>query len=178
MNLEGPIIGLTGNIDDDGIVSVYAAYAHAIEATGGIPMLLPYVTDEETLERFVALCDGFFFTGGADVDPMRYGEEKKDACGSLAVLRDALEFAVMKKVLAADKPLLAVCRGAQVLNVFLGGSLYQDIPSECPSEISHRQKEDKYAPSHSVEVLSHTPLFALVGKSKIKVERRSDCNFV
>ena len=78
-----PIIGILAEIDMDRNAKVQNAYIKAIVESGGIPVLLPYVKESETIERFVNLCDGFFFTGGADVDPKRYGEQPKTACGEI-----------------------------------------------------------------------------------------------
>ena len=162
-----PIIGLFANIDNEKTASVYGAYSRAIECAGGLPVLLPWVEDEKTIASFLSMCDGIFFTGGADLDPERYGEEKKELCGALSPYRDAVEFAAMPIALQLDKPILAVCRGAQLLNAVCGGTLYQDIPSELSETLLHRQTEDKFSPSHAVDILPETPLFALVGKSRM-----------
>ena len=162
-----PIIALLAKTDDEITTSVQDGYVRAIETAGGIPILLPYVNEDETIDSFIDLCDGFFFTGGADVAPDYYGETKKDTCGLIQKYRDELEFRVLKKVLLTAKPIIAVCRGAQLVNVALGGTLYQDIPSEIDTELQHRQKEAKNLPSHSVRVIEGTPLYELCGKKVI-----------
>jgi putative glutamine amidotransferase len=103
------------------------------------------------------------FSGGADVDPKRYGEEAKDTCAKIQYLRDELEFTALKIALEKNKPILAICRGSQLLNAFLGGTLYQDIPTERPSEISHKQDEPYSSPSHLIKINENTPLGALIG---------------
>lgn len=162
-----PIIALLAKTDDEITTSVQDGYVRAIETAGGIPILLPYVNEDETIDSFIDLCDGFFFTGGADVAPDYYGETKKDTCGLIQKYRDELEFRVLKKVLLTEKPIIAVCRGAQLINVALGGTLYQDIPSEIDTELQHRQKEAKNLPSHSVRVIEGTPLYELCEKKVI-----------
>lgn len=162
-----PLIGILSEVDGEAVTKVQDTYIGAIEKSGGVPILLPYVEQEDTIDRFVGLCDGFFFTGGADIDPARYGEVSSDVCGPIQPLRDALEFRVFEKVIATDKPILAICRGAQLVNAALGGTLYQDLPSELGSPVAHRQSEAKFEPSHAVKVLSGTPLHALVGTEQM-----------
>jgi len=163
-----PIIGILAEIDTELNARVQYTYVSAIEKSGGLPLLLPNVNETEALERFAYICDGFFFTGGADVNPLRYGEQPKAACGEIQLQRDELEFKVFEKVICTQKPILAICRGAQLVNVALGGTLYQDIPSEINTDISHRQSEPKTSPSHEVRVLDGTPLSELMNKERIK----------
>ena len=158
-----PIIGLLVAVDNERKSTLLYDYAHAVEQSGGLPLVLPYVENEETLAHFVSLCDGFLFTGGVDMDPVYYGAEKSPFCGEIQPYRDTLELGVLAHLLKTEKPILGICRGAQVLNVALGGTLYQDLPSEYPSEIAHRQSQEKYTPSHEVNVLPDTPLHTLIG---------------
>ena len=160
-----PIIGVFAEVDLEQNTKVQNTYIRAIEESGGIPILLPYVKDRDTMERFVNLCDGFFFTGGADIEPQRYGEQSKNTCGEIQYARDELEFAVFQIVNSTLKPIIAICRGAQLINVAFGGTLYQDILSETNTRISHRQIEPKNSPSHDVQILKNTPLFDLMKKT-------------
>ena len=159
-----PVIGLTVSVQDDGSVSLLEAYSRAIENAGGIPILIPYVKNTDIYNDFIELCDGIFITGGADIDPHRYGESKKNTCGAIQRLRDETELYVLCEALCRNKPILAVCRGTQLLNVYLGGTLYQDIPTEYPSKINHVQDEGRFEPSHSVKIADGSPLSKLVGK--------------
>ncbi len=163
-----PIIGIVTDIDNNLVTAVPDAYNHAIEQAGGTPIVLPYVRDEQTLAEFVAFCDGFLFSGGADIDPRRYGEEVKETCGGIEPYRDAMEFLLFQNVMGASKPILAICRGIQLVNAALGGTLYQDIPSEYDTSIAHRQTEPKFSPSHEVNVLADTPLYGLVNTDRIR----------
>ena len=92
-----PKIGLIANIENDLRVNMHGAYGTSIEKAGGVPLLLPYVESEEIIDAFIDSCDGFLFTGGADIEPQYYGEEKKDTCGETEPSRDKLEFAVLKR---------------------------------------------------------------------------------
>ena len=115
-----PIIGLTADIADDEEVSMYSTYAHAIVGSGGLPLVLPYVTDGLALDRFVDACDGFVFTGGADIDPARYGEEKKPGCKRTMLLRDELEFAVFADAIMHDTPVeMDAVQGAKTVEACL-----------------------------------------------------------
>ena len=99
-----PKIGLIANIEDDMRMNVHGAYGRSVERSGGVPLVLPYIESEEIIDEFIGLCDGFLFTGGADIEPCYYGEDKKDTCGETEPNRDKLEMAILKKVLKADKP--------------------------------------------------------------------------
>lgn len=162
-----PIIGILAEIDGEYTSKLQNSYIHAIEKSGGVPLLLPYVKEDETINRFIDLCDGFCFTGGADIDPTRYGEEKRATCEEIQYHRDELEFKVLQRVLDTQKPILAICRGAQLVNVAFGGTLYQDLPSEAPTHVLHRRKEDKYSLFHEIKVLA--PLQSLVGTEQMRV---------
>ncbi len=163
-----PIIGVFAEIDDEFNTRVQNPYIHAMEKTGGIPILFPYVGEDETIEHLVDICDGFFFTGGMDIDPKYYGEEAKEYLGNMQKHRDEFEFNVFQKAIKTQKPILAICRGAQLVNAALGGTLYQDIPSEVQTKISHRQSEPKFSHSHDVKIISNTPLYELLGMERIK----------
>ena len=161
-----PIIGILAEVDNDQTTSVKNSYVQAITMSGGTPILLPYVTDEQIIERFIDICDGFLFTGGADIEPKRYGETPKPTCGKPQIYRDELDFKAFYKAMKADKPILAICRGMQLVNAALGGTLYQDIPTEYETNMLHRQTESVNEPSHAVNVIPDTPLSTIaVGKT-------------
>ena len=164
-----PIIGITPEIAEDGKISLNYAYTHAIEQAGGIPLVLPCTKDETLLDELVALCHGFCFSGGEDIEPARYGEEKLPQCGAQALRRDAFDFRLFEKALATGKPILGICRGGQLINVALGGTLWQDLPSQQPSELRHVQKEGAFEHSHSVSILPDTPLADILGKERLTI---------
>ena len=147
-----PIIGITAEVDDEKDIRLKNTYVHAVEASGGLPVVLPYTNDMKIIERYALMCDGFLFTGGDDIEPSRYGEETLDTCGTIQLFRDDFEFNMLSRALGASKPILAICRGCQVVNVAFGGTLYQDIPSEKPSHVCHKQSDFGSAPIHSVRL--------------------------
>ena len=160
-------IGITPDVSNDHNVVAFGTYVKALECVNALPIVLPYTTKDETLEELMALCDGILFTGGVDVDPKHYGAEKQEACGEIEPYRDELELKVFDMARKAGKPILAICRGIQLVNVAMGGTLYQDLPSEAPSEIAHSQSEGKFDTSHCVQVTADTPLYDLVGADRI-----------
>lgn len=112
-------------------------YVHSLIAAGGVPVLTPTALDEATIYEFFRAADAVMLTGGDDVDPALYGEEKHEKTGGIDPDRDRVETALTRWAVAENKPLLGICRGIQVMNVALGGSLIQDIPSQAPSELTH-----------------------------------------
>jgi putative glutamine amidotransferase len=162
-----PRIGLLAEVKEEGYTGAKNSYSAAIEAAGGIPFILPYSENEETLADYTASMDGFVFTGGADVDPKYYGEEIREACGKIFPLRDAFEARMFEKITSTKKPILAICRGMQVINVFLGGTLYQDIDTEYETSLAHRQPLPNTEPWHDILVFEKSKLAALVGKSRM-----------
>ena len=162
-----PVIGLLGEIDDERTITMQNTYINAIEKSGGVPIIFPFVENEESVNKLIDICDGFLFTGGADIAPSRYGEGIKPTCGAIQYQRDAFEFKMFDAVIATGKPILAICRGAQLVNVALGGTLYQDLSDEMPSPIAHRQAEPKFAMSHDIKILADTPLHSLIGADRM-----------
>lgn len=161
--MKKPIIGVTPSVDEEkNRCLVQPGYLESIDRAGGLPLMLPLTDREEDIARFTELCDGFLFVGGPDIEPWRYGQELLPECGPQNVQRDAMEWKLMEAVLAADKPILGVCRGIQVLNTVLGGTLYQDIPSQYETTLSHQMPEPPYnRTAHPFRVVEGTPLAGL-----------------
>lgn len=164
-----PVIGIFGVIDSEGKHSLTLNYIKAISSSGGIPVILPSVSREEDIARLVDMCDGFCFTGGVDIHPKYYGEEKLDVCGEIHDPRDVFEMWAIRHVLESGKPLIGICRGEQLINVALGGSLYQDLPTDRPSDIDHRQTAPRSETTHTASVLPGTPFAELLGVETVNV---------
>jgi putative glutamine amidotransferase len=127
--------------------------ARALWRAGGLPIQLLDLREREALEQVIADCDGLVLQGGADVSPSSYGEEPLRPEWSGDVIRDRHEIAAIEVALALGKPILGVCRGAQVLNVARGGSLYQDINTQVPDSLVHRDW-------HRYEIIEHAVTLA------------------
>lgn len=145
-------------------------YLHCVEAAGGIPLILPLTTDKEILGQLVDTCDGFLFTGGQDVSPALYGELPDANGGEPNRQRDEMEaFIFSDAVLAKDKPALGICRGIQLFNVLLGGSLYQHLPAEPGSATQHKQEPPYDRPVHEAFLEPGGSLAKLLGVENLAV---------
>lgn len=165
-----PMIGLVSLYDETKeSYWMLPGYAQGLEDAGAIPVVLPLTTDPESLGRFAETFDGFLFPGGHDVEPSLYGQEPSEQCGVLCSERDNMEKAFFPLALATGKPLLGICRGIQLFNVMLGGDLYQDIPTQCPSDVEHHETPPYDKVAHQVQVEEGTPLFEAVGVREMGV---------
>lgn len=162
-----PIIGIVADVDEELCSSVGKSYTRAIEEAGGLPILLTHTESEKTILEYAALCDGFMFVGGPDVHPKRFGECVLPECGRIKEARDGFELLCFDAFFKTKKPIIAICRGVQLINVALGGTLYQDIGTQLNTEILHKQKEPKDSPSHSVKLTRGTPLWELLKADRI-----------
>ena len=169
-----PIIGIVPAFDEEKkYYFLNEDNVKAIEQSGGNPVLLPYFNDEKNIHPLLSLIDGLYLTGGYDIDPTLFGEEPHPNLGVITRVRDDFEIVIIQKVLALDKPVLAVCRGSQILNVALGGTMYQDIYSQKNiSPLQHQQKAIDSHPSHYIHIEKNTLLYNLVKRQKIKVNSR------
>ena len=168
--MQKPLIGVTP-LFDRGRDSYWMlpGYFLALEQAGAVPVMLPLTDDETELDRLVETLDGFLIAGGQDVSPSVYGEETRPVCRELCYERDAMETALLKRLWAADKPVFGICRGLQILNVFLGGTLYQDLDDEHPSVVNHRMAAPYDRAEHTVRLMKDAPLFPLLGAETIGV---------
>ena len=168
MRYSRPVIGVLPLWDiDRNSLWMLTEYLDAIHLAGGTPVIFPFNIADIEAERLVGLCDGLLFTGGQDVHPAFYGEEDRTGRLIPCPRRDELERRVLVAALAAEKPMLGICRGLQLINVALGGTLYQDLPSEHPSEIVHRQGKPYDKATHSVALQG--PLAELLQKDTLAV---------
>lgn len=136
---------------------------------GAIPVIPSFLYEDDALE-FMERCDGLFLTGGADIDPAIYKEDKKDTCGEIQPDRDKSDLNLLKAAVRLKKPVMGVCRGSQLLNAFFGGTLYQDLPTEFSNSINHRDLSNiKKAISHTVTIVKGSPLNILLGEESITV---------
>lgn len=161
---KNPIIGVCP-LWDAGKNSYWMlpGYMDGILDAGGVPIILPLTEDAERIRRAAEICGGFLFTGGPDVSPGLYGKQAEFDNVDCCPQRDRLEALLLEMALNADKPVLGICRGIQLLNAFLGGTLYQDLPSEAPSPVEHHQKAPYDVPIHEVVTEPGSPLADLAG---------------
>lgn len=169
---EGPRIGIpTGQLVKNAIprVAVPRTYVRAVEGAGGLPLLLPLTADPELIGPMLDAVDGLLLAGGGDVDPQLYGEEPLPGLGQVDPERDLFEVALVKEALRRDLPVLGLCRGAQVINVAAGGTLYQDIPSQVQRALQHDQQAPRWHPTHEVRLEEETTLARIFNCPSLRV---------
>ena len=172
--MSRPIIGLTLDAEPPGGYSAFPwyalreNYAGAIEAAGGLAMLLPH--EPARAGDYLDRLDGVVVTGGAfDIDPALFGANERHPTVTTKDRRTAFELALTRGALERDLPVLGICGGQQLLNVALGGSLIQHIPDEVAGALVHEQKNPRDQTSHPVSVVAGTRLHAIVGATEIAV---------
>ena len=170
MDQKRPVIGVVPlyDIQRDSLWMI-PGYLDGIAAAGGIPVVLPLTEEEQVLRQLANDVDGFLMTGGQDVSPALYGEERLDSCGETLPVRDGMESRIFQLCLERDVPVLGICRGIQLMNVLLGGTLYQDLPSQRPTQTEHHMSPPYDRPVHQVEICKGTPLFDLIQTERMDV---------
>lgn len=169
------IIGLTPDFqeaqeNDQAQYFLHERCVTAVEEAGGIPVIVPYVTDQTAVASLLHGFDGLMLTGGAfDIDPFYYDEEWTVKPGTVKAGRTQFEMEITQQAMERDLPILGICGGEQMINVALKGSLYQDIVSQIESALDHEQKHNKSEPHHSVRVQAETLLHRIVGKENLEV---------
>ena len=174
-----PLIGITCSRLTGGAWGIYslghfmeytfADYSQAILDAGGAPVILPTAQDRRSLEAVLGAVKGLILSGGPDIHPRRYGEEPSAGLGEVDEALDRMELLAAGLAMERNLPLLGICRGIQVLNVALGGTLYQDIASQVPESICHTPKTDKAVNTHTVRLEAGSRLHRLFGRREIWV---------
>jgi putative glutamine amidotransferase len=146
------------------------AYVKALELAGGTPVLIPHVDDLAALKSLCSRLDGLLLPGGADIHPRAYGEEPHPLLGSVDLNEDRLDLALVDYFLEMDRPVLGICRGQQLLNIAVRGTLYQDIRAERPNTLKHpnANKPRTYL-AHPVQIVPGTRLADLLGTATLRV---------
>lgn len=162
-----PFIAITMN-HEEVTSTLRHAYVDSMVRAGGVPFLIPAGLDEEAATQISLAADGLLLTGGHDIDPDLYGEPPAQELGEVTPERDALEVMLIRAFLRHKKPIFAICRGAQMLNAALGGTLYQDVHVQLPSN-QHAQKSRLKHYAHLVSVADGSLLRQLAGKETFRV---------
>ena len=175
--MKKPIIGISASMifeekDELFLGDKYSCVAHsyvdAIYKSGGIPVVLPILKDVSAIREQVKLLDGIVLSVGRDVDPHFYGEEPLEKLEAIFPERDVHETALIKAATDLKKPIFAICRGMQILNVVYGGTLYQDI-SYVGTKIQHKQKWQLDIATHDVDILGKDHIFYEIFGEKTRV---------
>lgn len=172
--MDRPVIGILGmrTIDASGNVPVMrdftnAAYCAAVQRGGGIPLLIPATTGIDDVDRLLACCQGLLLPGGIDVDPRLYHEDPLPVLGEVDLQTDRLWIAACTKALELGLPVLGICRGLQLANVALGGSLHQDLSLANPHHLLHAQKQGRDYPMHRIEIDAESRLAQILGTTSL-----------
>lgn len=165
-----PIIAITAFAEDDLSSRLNVAYSKSIIEAGGIPLILPLGVDED-IAQILSMADGLLLSGGHDVHPFHFGAEPTPKLGKIHPERDAVELALIQAAMTRQMPIFGICRGIQILNVALGGTLYQDIESEYHSSkmLKHAQQAARGVATHYVQIAPDNLLMTIVGEEKIAV---------
>jgi len=172
-----PVIGITGHTEQSArplnlpLFAIAPTYVQAVELGGGAPVVIPPHLEETRLRAILEHLDGLLLSGGGDILPALFGEQDSGLLWFVDERRDRAELALARWALAEKLPLLAICRGIQVLNVATGGTLVQDIPTQVPDALSHSiiAGRPKSSVAHTVEVAAGSRLAALVGAGELGV---------
>ena len=168
---SSPVIGITANHRAaESLTCVADPYVEAVQRAGGTALLLPVCADVDRLAEAVERIDGLLLTGGGDFSEAVLGSGLSPLADGTDARRDVTEFALLRLALQRQLPVFGICRGHQLINLALGGTLYQDIPSEYEGEpLPHSQAEDKRRPSHEVELTAGSLIARLMGATRIAV---------
>jgi len=164
------VIGISGNkkfLDGFNRDYVFDHYSTCIEKIGAVPLILPITNKEEVAEIYVDKIDALIMTGGIDANPFLYGEELAKETEVPYIQRDTFDFLLIKAALNKNIPILGICRGMQIMNVYLGGSLYQDIKYYGETNVQHVQRSNHHEPVHFVDVEKDSILCTLIGEKQM-----------
>lgn len=160
--IQSPIQGATHNMQ-----YINETYFRGIEAAGGIPLGIPLMECLEDMEPLLEMCDGFLLPGGEDVDPRCYGEHPHKTLGTVNYVADQAWISVVNVATEQKKPVFGICRGHQLVNVALGGSLYQDLSLMEGASQTHQQRQSRDYPLHEVRIAPTSKLALILGTESV-----------
>ena len=162
-----PIIGITAVASfDEKMHSQRVTYAQAVWGVGGEAILLPCNSDKSNCGQIVNMLDGLLVPGGYDIDPELYGENIDEGCGLFNRSEDEYDMELIRQAVAQKKPVFAICRGMQIVNVLYGGTLYQDIPTQYAEKIVHTKIVPEEENFHTVNIEKDSYLAKVLGKTE------------
>ena len=182
--MSKPIIGVVASLLDESRANIMEStervfisekFINSIECAGGIPLVLPYVSDMEDIRAQVDVCDGILLCGGMDIHPIYYGEEPHEKLEFVNSKEDDYQIKVARMSLNLHKPILGICRGHQLLNIVCGGTLYQDMSEVPRCTIKHNQISKRYEPYHSINIEKDSKLEKILGTSTLVNSLHHQC---
>lgn len=168
--MRKPIIGITSNHSDDYTqCKLNKAYIEAVTSAGGLAIVLPIISEQGIIGEYIDEIDGLLLTGGVDIDPLLYGENPLPVNGELDPLRDYFELELLSYADQAELPILGICKGCQILNVAMGGTLYQDLYKQKKTVFKHFQDAPRWYPTHGINIEGNSYLYKIINKKNTKV---------
>lgn len=164
--MKKPLIAIFGTLEND-YCMLRTRYSRAVTAHGGVPFLVMMYQPDDNLQQIIDTADGFLFAGGIDLAPELYGEKPLNDTVKVDPERDRTELTALPLILKTSKPVLSICRGIQSNNVALGGTLYQDIPSQLEKSLPHSQTVSGDEETHEVFIEKDSKLYEILGEEKI-----------
>ena len=164
--MPAPLVGISCARTPEGVDQLSSQYTQAVSRAGGVPVIIPTVSTLEEARRVLSRLDGVIFSGGPDIDPAWYGESVWNETVEIDPVRDHSDSLLVREALRQGMPVLGICRGEQLLNVLLGGSLYQDIPTQVEKAHTHRGVR------HMTSVEKGSFLAAIFGTDSLRVNSR------
>ena len=167
-----PLVGLTSGeevVKGTTLNKINYTYVRALEASGAIPVIIPNLKNIEDSRDIINRLDGIVFTGGADISPLLFDEEPHPTTMDISHNRDKMEIELLKYAYEKKLPILGICRGLQIINAYLGGSLYQDIPSQVENANGHISTLDLTQGYHTVNLVEGTRTYDIFKENKIAV---------
>ena len=158
------VVGIADMCSETNAVSVQTTYAAAVAAAGNTSLVLPAETDRAVVARMLASVDVLLLSGGEDVEPRRYGVAPSPRLETVNLRRDAWEYALLDEAVKRRLPVVGICRGCQLINVYFGGTLWQDLPTERPGPVAHRGKG-----SHAIQIVPESRLAGCLGATNLMV---------
>lgn len=172
------IVGISGSIIKEQnqkaflgyeISYVNEDYIQSVIKNDAVPMIIPFNTNEEIIKEQLKRVDALILSGGHDINPLNYNHQPRENLGQTFDERDKFDMKLIEYALEKHIPILGICRGLQILNVFFGGSLYQDLSYDKKIYIKHNQEYNPKSLSHTVELTKGTKLYDIFNKDKINV---------
>lgn len=170
--MKKPVIGVIPLYDEKKeSIWMLPGYLDGLTQAGALPVILPLHINEDAIEQVNNMVNGYVFTGGQDIEPELYEQKRKAYCGASCPPRDRLETLLYQKALEADKPILGICRGVQMINVLQGGTLYQDLRQEYTSapKVEHHMVPPYDRAVHQVTIREESPLYGVLQKTQLSV---------
>jgi putative glutamine amidotransferase len=178
--MRSPVIGIAGTLDRCPATSPFSgwnrditneAYTTSLFKAGALPIMLPVLENQnpKQIGKLLSLCDGLLLPGGSDIDPTLYGEERHTLCKASNLKTDRFQLSLFKEALERQKPILGICKGSQLINVAMGGTLFQDYHLRSENSYSHDQYDNPTKSCHFVNLEEGSNLNAIFNKKSLAV---------